>query len=831
MRVVQLATGGWIRIGLAWLLAALLLALGFGQAAFSGAAQPARWAEAWRIGYDGGGPLAFTTAHGTVYLADGAGVRAVDERDGRVRWAFETEAPGSSGPVLAGDLLVVADHAGAMTALAADDGSARWTVAGLGEVSGSPLSFTENVYASVRAGQAGALVALDPATGRERWRADLGAGAFGAPVAAGHVVAVTGVDGATSAAVVRGFDAVTGTRLWQSDPADRLGVRATGRDLFYAMSQATGDLVAIDPAGREVWRYDPGPTVWSVDPPVVAGDVVYVGMGIGSNSQTPPTPPRPGVVALDAATGNVVWKTEIAGGAGQGPVVAGDVLAVLGSSPRTPVLLDRATGKIVGVLPAPSDAQPIAIGTAGRLVLVAWDDAAPGTAGSVVAYRARGRDAGPAAPPATRAPRSSPIVTPTAAPTVVPPATPVADVASVTVHAYACPVAYDGGNHGRDCREPLAGIGFRLLVPSSEIARERTTDAAGAANFLGLRAGVYALTGGVPGEFATQTVACFDADGPILVQPTSSGIPGGSFEVRRGAAVSCAWYVIPEDLRGEVDGSIAVSVHHCAVPPVDPYAECVFGDATGVVIEGPVRLATDASSDVPVRIHGVSWVWGEAGGVPLGTYHLRTSGIAAPAGYELSDVRGSAGASDTGWTVILDGATPNAVLAIVYVGADPPPGGPDTDGDGLTDGREVEIGTDPANPDTDGDGRLDGAEVAEAGPWTDPTNWDTDGDGFGDNHELVEGADPTDPASFPLDPSALDTDGDMLTDGEEARLGTDPALPDTDGDGLSDFAEVGFEPGSSTGTDPLMWDTDGDGIGDGDEVVAGSDPTDPASPG
>jgi len=52
---------------------------------------------------------------------------------------------------------------------------------------------------------------------------------------------------------------------------------------------------------------------------------------------------------------------------------------------------------------------------------------------------------------------------------------------------------------------------------------------------------------------------------------------------------------------------------------------------------------------------------------------------------------------------------------------------------------------------------------------------------------------------------------------------------DTDGDGFGDFGEVGFEPGSSTGTDPLVFDTDGDGVGDGAEVAAGTDPTDASS--
>lgn len=78
----------------------------------------------------------------------------------------------------------------------------------------------------------------------------------------------------------------------------------------------------------------------------------------------------------------------------------------------------------------------------------------------------------------------------------------------------------------------------------------------------------------------------------------------------------------------------------------------------------------------------------------------------------------------------------------------------------------------------------------------------------------------------PGEPGAtFDDDGDLLSNGEEQDIGTDPNDPDTDDDGISDFGEVGFEPGSSTGTDPLVFDTDGDGAGDGAEIDAGTDPT------
>lgn len=73
----------------------------------------------------------------------------------------------------------------------------------------------------------------------------------------------------------------------------------------------------------------------------------------------------------------------------------------------------------------------------------------------------------------------------------------------------------------------------------------------------------------------------------------------------------------------------------------------------------------------------------------------------------------------------------------------------DTDGDGLSDIREKELGTDPLNPDTDGDGLTDGEEVLKYK--TDPLNPDTDFGGIKDGIEVLNGADP------------LDADDDILS--------------------------------------------------------------------
>ncbi len=139
----------------------------------------------------------------------------------------------------------------------------------------------------------------------------------------------------------------------------------------------------------------------------------------------------------------------------------------------------------------------------------------------------------------------------------------------------------------------------------------------------------------------------------------------------------------------------------------------------------------------------------------------------------------------------------------------------DTDGDGLTDAEEAELGTDPNSADTDGDGLTDGDEVNEYE--TDPLTADTDGDGLNDGEEVN---------SYNTDPNNADTDGDGLNDGEEVNeYRTDPNSADSDGDGLNDYDEV-----MEHNTDPNNTDSDGDGFSDSQEIEMGTDPNDAQDP-
>ncbi len=207
----------------------------------------------------------------------------------------------------------------------------------------------------------------------------------------------------------------------------------------------------------------------------------------------------------------------------------------------------------------------------------------------------------------------------------------------------------------------------------------------------------------------------------------------------------------------------------------------------------------------------------------------------------------------------------------------------DSDGDGLSDGQELSLGTDPndadsdddgvrdgdeqnlsadtdgdglinaLDPDSDNDGLFDGTELGlncddidtdvaagnctpdgdSGATTTSPLDSDSDDGGVSDGGEGLDKDGVVDPGETDpnngTDDNDVDTDGDGLTDTLEIDLGTDPTDGDSDNDGVPDGDEP--SPGDDTDGDGIINaldpDSDGDGISDAKENELGTDPNDP----
>jgi hypothetical protein len=170
----------------------------------------------------------------------------------------------------------------------------------------------------------------------------------------------------------------------------------------------------------------------------------------------------------------------------------------------------------------------------------------------------------------------------------------------------------------------------------------------------------------------------------------------------------------------------------------------------------------------------------------------------------------------------------------------------------LTDGKELEIGTNPFDLDTDNDGIPDNIDF---NPLTDDTDGDGLLDGIEDTVEPYGIFDTPDDADY-LDFLDDDTDDDGTLDGNEDKNynsfkdpgETDPRNKDSDNDGINDGIELGLaqpegkntanwvgDADPSTTTDPLDPDSDDDALFDGQEDAnkngkVDTDETDPQNP-
>ncbi len=216
------------------------------------------------------------------------------------------------------------------------------------------------------------------------WTADLPGGGHSSPVVWGDRVFITSGDQKTATRFIQCFQAADGTCLWtktyESSPCKQNALNAyaattpalDGERLY--LSWATPRqyiVVALTHGGEEVWRQSLGP--WESwhgygGSPMVVGDTVVL-----TNDQRGPS----SIVALDAATGKVRWKTDRPGkkkAAYSVPCVYrptdGDPQIIVTSKAAGVAGLDASTGRLMwqvaGAMPKRVVSSPV---IAGGLVL------------------------------------------------------------------------------------------------------------------------------------------------------------------------------------------------------------------------------------------------------------------------------------------------------------------------------------------------------------------------------------------------------------------------------------------------------------------------------
>jgi outer membrane protein assembly factor BamB len=183
-----------------------------------------------------------------------------------------------------------------------------------------PVAAGDAVYVS----NGGVIVAVDAATGAERWRFDL---EVAPSVAGANPPAVVGgtVYAAAHDGTVVALDAVTGVARWSHETNGTVTTAVAVAGGFVFVGTTEGVLYALDAAtGADRWSASTGPI--SLSSPAVTGDTVFVGGGGNT------------LYALEVATGAVRWNQAVKAGM-QSVAVGGDLAVASGINTSNSVLL------------------------------------------------------------------------------------------------------------------------------------------------------------------------------------------------------------------------------------------------------------------------------------------------------------------------------------------------------------------------------------------------------------------------------------------------------------------------------------------------------------
>jgi len=284
---------------------------------------------------------------------------ALDARTGAEKWHFDAAAEGEPGfvnaPVVVSDT-VYTTRKGSLYALDAQTGSKRWeySIDEYGIDTTAPSYGNSTLFFAAGRNNSGsgaqAIHAVDPATGREKWRYDLQGVVNSPPVVTDGVVYFTASETRRTGGgdprypyklsvtgSVYALDAITGSRLWQFEIDRSIDhpPAVAGGLIFFGDSQdivlgeeSWGTLHALDAAtGQEVWSAD---TIDAFSSPSIAEDWLYLAAKVPDPTHSSATGERIALLALDGRTGQQRWQYDLKQGNDiPAPVFYQDVMYVI----------------------------------------------------------------------------------------------------------------------------------------------------------------------------------------------------------------------------------------------------------------------------------------------------------------------------------------------------------------------------------------------------------------------------------------------------------------------------------------------------------------------
>lgn len=292
---------------------------------------PARESE----GQATGGGLAYEG--GRLYVSSGFGLMtALDAETGAVIWQQKLESTGSGTPTVAGDLVYLVSGDDTAWGIEKDNGRIRWQLGAAPDVANvlggaAPALTDQFVVFSFGAGdlqaafrQGGLRMWNATISGQRRFRASTKVTDItGDPMIVGDSIYV----GTHSGRTVR-LNAGNGERIWTADEGAMGAVWVAGNSVFLVNDR--NELVRLNAEdGALVWKKDlPRFTrnrpkrqvaVYAHYGPVVAGGRVVVASNDGA------------LRFFDPGSGDLVYETEVPGGATTAPVVVNRTLYVVGA--------------------------------------------------------------------------------------------------------------------------------------------------------------------------------------------------------------------------------------------------------------------------------------------------------------------------------------------------------------------------------------------------------------------------------------------------------------------------------------------------------------------